>query len=75
MIGEIWGEWRFEPQRFYDAGDQVAVRVRVVAQGGSSGVSLDRETGHVWSVRGGRAASVQVYLDPAKALEAVGLSE
>ena len=48
---EVWDEWRFEPERFLDAGDQVVVLVRVVARGGSSGVSLDRETAHLWTLR------------------------
>jgi ketosteroid isomerase-like protein len=44
---EVWDEWRFEPERFLDAGDQVVVLVRVLARGGSSGVVLDRETAHL----------------------------
>ena len=72
---EIWDEWRFEPERFIDAGDTVAVLVRVVARGGSSGVSLDRETAHLWTVRDGRVTRCEVYLDRSKALEAVKLRE
>jgi len=30
---------------------------------------------HVWTLRGGRIIAWHVYLDPAKALEAVGLRE
>jgi len=37
---EIWDEWRFEPERFLDAGEHVVVLVRVVARGGSSGAVL-----------------------------------
>jgi hypothetical protein len=35
----------------------------------------ERETAHVWAVRGGRLPSIQIYRDRAQALEAVGLSE
>jgi ketosteroid isomerase-like protein len=70
---EIWGEWRFERERFIDAGDQVVVLVRVVARGGSSGVPLDRKTAHIWTVRGARVTRCKVYLDRSEALEVVGL--
>jgi ketosteroid isomerase-like protein len=70
---EIWDEWRFEPERFLDAGDRVAVLVRVVARGGSSGVSLDRETAHLWTLRDGRVTRCEVYLDRSEALEAARL--
>jgi len=72
---EIWEEWRFEPERFLDAGDQVVALVRVVARGGSSGVSLDRETAHLWTLRDGRVTRCEVYLDRSEALDAVGLGE
>jgi ketosteroid isomerase-like protein len=68
---EVWDEWRFEPERFLDAGDQVVVLVRVVARGGSSGVSLDRETAHLWTLRDRRVTRCEVYLDRLAALEAV----
>jgi ketosteroid isomerase-like protein len=72
---EIWDEWRFEPEEFLDAGDQVVVLVRVVARGGSSGVSLDRKTAHVWTLRDGRVVRCEVYLDRSAAIEAVGVRE
>jgi ketosteroid isomerase-like protein len=66
---EVWDEWRFEREQFLDAGDQVVVLVRVVARGGSSGISLDRETAHLWTVRDGRVTRCEVYLDRSEALE------
>jgi ketosteroid isomerase-like protein len=72
---EIWDEWRFEPERFLDAGDQVVALVRVLARGGSSGVTLDRETAHIWTLKDRRVTRCEVYLDRSEALEAVGLRE
>lgn len=72
---EVWDEWRFERERFRDAGDQVLVLVRVVARGGSSGVSLDRRTAHVWTVRDGRVVRCEVYLNRSAALDAMGAWE
>jgi ketosteroid isomerase-like protein len=70
---EIWGEWRFEPERLIDAGDRVVALVRVIARGGVSGVPLDRETAHLWTLGDGRVTRCKVYLDRSEALEVVGL--
>jgi ketosteroid isomerase-like protein len=75
MLRETWTEFRFEPQRFIDAGQRVVVLVRVVAKGGASGLATERRTAHVWSVRRGRLASIQIYRDRAVGLKAVGLRE
>jgi ketosteroid isomerase-like protein len=74
-LRDSWTEFRFEPERFIDAGDRVMVFIRVVAQGGSSGLATERETAHVWAVQGGRLSSIQIYRDRGQALEAVGLCE
>jgi ketosteroid isomerase-like protein len=73
MLRDTWTEFRFEPERFIDCGERVAVLVRVVAKGGASGLATERRTAHVWTVRDGRLASIQIYRDRAEALEAVGL--
>jgi ketosteroid isomerase-like protein len=72
-LSETWREWRLEPERFLDAGDQVVVFARIVGQGAASGVPFEMETTHVWALRAGRAMSVQVYRDRSQALEAAGL--
>jgi ketosteroid isomerase-like protein len=74
MLRDSWTKFRFEPERFIDAGHCVTVFIRVVAQGGASGLATERETAHVWAVRDGRLSSIQIYRDRAQALEAVGLS-
>ena len=75
MLRETWTEFRFEAERFIDAGGRVAVFVRVLAEGGASGVATERKTAHIWTVRDGRLSSIHIYLDRAQALEAAGLSE
>jgi ketosteroid isomerase-like protein len=75
MLRDTWTEFRFEPQRFIDAGQRVVVLVRVVAKGGASGLATEHRTAHVWSVRRGRLASIQIYRDRAVGLKAVGLRE
>ena len=73
MIDEVWAEWRFEPERYLDAGPTVVVLARLIAEGGASGIHLEREVAHLWEVSRGRATSIRVYLNQADALEAAGL--
>jgi len=75
MLRDTWTEFRFEPERFIGSADRVVVFVRVVAEGGASGVTTERKTAHVWTVRHGRLSSIQIYRDRAQALEAVGLGD
>ena len=75
MLGDTWGKWRIEPERFFDAGDRVVVFVRILAEGGASGVPIEVETAHVWTIRGARATAMHAYRDRSEALEAAGLSE
>jgi ketosteroid isomerase-like protein len=72
---EVWDEWRFEIERLLDAGDRVVALIHVVATGGSSGISLDRRTAHIWSVEDRRLTRCEVHLDRSEALAAAGLED
>jgi ketosteroid isomerase-like protein len=73
MLRGTWAEWRFEVERFLDAGDRVVVFVCVVAKCSARGAPIELSTAHVVTVRDGRIPSAQVYQDRGDALEAVGL--
>jgi ketosteroid isomerase-like protein len=75
MLWDSWTEFRFEAERFIDAGRRVVVFIRVIARGGASGLATERETAHVWGVRDGRLSSIQIYRDRETALQALGLPE
>ena len=75
IVDEVWAEWRFEPERYLDAGSDVVVLARLIAEARASGVHLERDVAHVWALEDGRATSVQAYLDRDDALEAAGLRE
>ena len=68
-IREIWAEWRMEQERFVVAGDQIVVLIHVVARGHLSGVGLDRETAHVWSIADDRVTRCEVYFSRSEALD------
>ena len=66
---ELWGEWHFQVERFIDAGDRVVALVHLVAEGGLSGVRLERDTAHIWTLADGKVTRCDVYLDRSEALE------
>ena len=72
---EVWGEWRFELERFIEVGERVVVLVHLVAEGGQSGVHLERDTAHVWTLADGKVTRCEVYLDRAEALKLLGLKD
>jgi ketosteroid isomerase-like protein len=75
LLRDSWTSWRFEAERVIDAGDYVVAFTKVVAEGEHSGLGAVQETAHVWTVRDGRLASIQIYRDRAQALEATGVSD
>ena len=72
---EVWEEHRIEPVRFIEAGEQVVVIQHEYQRGKGSGVEVEIDTASVLDLQGGRIVRIQPYMDPAAALEAVGLSE
>jgi ketosteroid isomerase-like protein len=75
IVDDVWSVWRFEPERYFDAGSTVVVFTLLIAEQVSSGIHLEREVGHLWTVHGGRATSIRVYLNRDEALQAAGLEE
>jgi len=70
---EIWEEHRIEPVRFVDGGERVVVIQHEYQRGKGSGVEVEIDTATVFDFRGGRILRIQPYMNPAAALEAVGL--
>ena len=73
----ILEEIRAEPEKFFDAGDQVVVLVRYFGRGKASGIEVRGAIvdAHVWTLRDGKVQKLQMYQGTEKALEAVGLSD
>ena len=75
-MNETWEEWRVEDFRVFDAGgDRVAAVFRIVGKGKHSGVPVEHPIGLAYRIRRGKLWRMRSYLDPAEALEAVGLAE
>jgi ketosteroid isomerase-like protein len=72
---ETMAEFRTEVGEVRDLDDKVVVLGSVHTRGQASGVELDSPVGFVASFQDGRVIRLEVFVDPAKALEAAGLSE
>src|SRR5947209_3951550 len=74
-VSEVWESFHVEPERFIDAGDRVVVIERRRGRGRESGVEVEMRSGVIWTLRDSKVVRMQTDLEPAEALEAVGLSE
>src|SRR5690349_12224638 len=70
---EALSEMTAEIEEALDAGDQVVVFVRWRARGTASGAQLEMRPGQVFTLRNGKIARQEVYLERDQALEAAGL--
>ena len=74
-LSEAFEDFHFEPEKFVEAGDNVVALLRARGRGKGSGIVVERPVAHVWTFRDGEPVRVQIYLDRAQAMEAVGVSE
>ena len=72
-VREVYPDFRIQPERYIDAGDEVVV-IGMATGTGASGARFERRQGYVWTIRTGQAIRFRWFADPAEALEAVGLS-
>src|SRR3954447_12332849 len=70
-----WEDWREDVEDIRDLGDHVLVISTQRGRGKGSGVEFENRFGMLYEVRDGAIVRWTVYDDPAKALEAAGLSE
>jgi ketosteroid isomerase-like protein len=73
-IREVYPDFRMEPERFVDAGEDVVV-IGTARGTAASGVQAQWRQGYVWTVRDGKVVRFRWFSQPSEALEAVGLSE
>jgi ketosteroid isomerase-like protein len=72
-LHDAFDEVRFSPLNVERVSEEVFVFVvQFSGTGRGSGISVDRPIAHVWSIGGPRASRLEVYWEPAEALEAVG---
>jgi uncharacterized protein len=72
-VREVYPDFRVEPERFVDAGEDVVV-IGTARGTAASGINAQWRQGYVWTVRDGQAVRFRWFNDPKEALEAVGLT-
>lgn len=73
-IRDVYPDFRFEPEEYRDAGEDVVV-IGMARGTAASGVQAQWRQGYVWTVRDGRAVRFQWFSDPAEAVQAAGLEQ
>jgi ketosteroid isomerase-like protein len=68
---EGWEMWQYEPERFTEHGDRVAVVLRYRARGRGSQVEVEGRISALWTLRGGKVVRFEWFHGPAEALEAM----
>jgi ketosteroid isomerase-like protein len=69
---EIYPDYRFEAERFVDAGDDVVI-IGVARGTSASGVEAQWHQGYVYTIREGKLIRFRWFNQPSEALKAVGL--
>jgi len=68
-----WTDYSVDLGEILDAGDNVVAVLHETATMGQTGVTLDRDLIHCWTVGGGRLTFLRVFQTKAAALEAAGM--
>ena len=74
-MDEIWADWGFEVERTRDLDQRVLITGRQRGNGRVSGIEVDSPRACVVEVRDGAVTHLRYFIEPAEALEAVGLEE
>ncbi len=70
----VWGEWEVEIDELHDAGEKVVAVMRQQGRAKATGMRLEMSFAMFWTLRAGKQARMEMYSDPAEALDAVGLA-
>jgi ketosteroid isomerase-like protein len=70
-----WESLEVSAEDFVDAGDRVVVTIHHAGRAQGSGADIEASFFAVYTLRGGKVARVDEFLELADALEAAGLSE
>ena len=68
-----FSEYRIEIEDLFGANDKVVAVCHEIGRGKASGAPVDRRVGWIFTIRAGKLLRMEIYLDPADALEAVGV--
>jgi ketosteroid isomerase-like protein len=64
-----------EPEEFFERGDRIVVFFRLRSRPKGSSAAVEIRAAHLWTMREGRAARLEIFPEPEKALEAAARQE
>lgn len=70
-----WEHWRVEAEDYVAAGEFVVVLCRYSGRGKGSGIEVDTEGAHLWTLRNGRAVRLEIFSSRERALKAAGVGK
>jgi hypothetical protein len=73
-IREVYPDFRWDPERFVDAGEDVVV-IGTARGTSDSGVQVTMRQGYIWTFREGKAVRFRWFNDPEEALRAAGVED
>jgi ketosteroid isomerase-like protein len=75
-VDEVWERFEAKIEEVIDGGDRVVTAVRISGRRRGSGVEVETQVFHVWTLRDGKVMRLTGgYRERSEALEAAGLSE
>lgn len=74
MVSDTFDGPRLEIEEFLDMGEQVVVIGLLRGRGQSSGITVERRQGYVWTIQDGRAVRFAWFNDAGEALESAGVT-
>jgi len=72
-LGTDWDGFAVHPVAYHDAGDTVVVEARYSGTHRVTGKRMNPQVCHVWTVRHGRLAKFQQYVDTAQLQDVMGV--
>jgi ketosteroid isomerase-like protein len=72
---EAFASIQIEPVRIAVAGDRIVALLRISGAGRESGAEVEQLAGHIWTMRDGTAARLEIVSGHQETLEAAGLVE
>jgi ketosteroid isomerase-like protein len=72
---EPFEEVTYEPQQFFERGDQIVVFLLVRFHPRGSSAVVENQVGALWTIRDGKPARCEMFAQREKALEAAGMSD
>ena len=72
-LGTDWDGFAVHPAAYHDAGDTVVVEARYSGTHRVTGKRMNPQVCHVWTVRHGRLAKFQQYVDTAQLQDVMGV--